>query len=387
MARVLVTDARAPAALAVVRSLGSQGIEVHCAESFKYNLSSFSKHCTELLQYPSPDDEPEAFVERLTEIVRTGNYDMVFPVRDSTTLLVSEHRERLAEWTELYLAAHETISALDDKGETVKLARQADVPVPRTYFPEELAREQIKATADYPVLIRARRSSGSRGIEHVESPAGFDAAYDRVNATHGEPMIQEYIEKTGYSTACILLDESHQEVASFSYERRKEYPLSGGPTVVGVSTDDTTVKRHARNLLQEASWQGAAEVEFILDETGSPRLLEVNPRFWTPLQLAIQAGVDFPYLIWNEAHGNAESVSEYETGVTYRWLLPNEILWALDAPSTASGVADLLDRRDGTVCYSILSSRDPLPVVGTLAQSLDFLWDPAKRSQIFDRGW
>lgn len=387
MNRVLVTDGRAPAALAVVRSLGSKGIDVHCGEGFRYNLSAFSKHCAESLVYPSPDDEPTAFLDRLTEIVRTGSYDMVIPVRDSTTRLLSKHRARLEPYTELYLADHETISTLDDKAETIKIARDAGVRVPPTYFPEETPLDRIKAEIEYPALVRARRSSGSRGIEHVESLAAFDAAYSRVEADYGTPMIQECISKTGYSTACILLDESQEVVASFSYERRKEYPLSGGPTVVGVSTDDTAVKSHARELLQEASWHGVAEVEFILDETGTPRLLEVNPRFWTPLQLAISSGVDFPYLIWKLANGDSPQVTDYDAGVTYRWLLPNEILWALETSEPKQGVSDLIEgvRTDG--CYTVLSANDPIPVVGTVVQSLDFLRDPKKRAQIFDRGW
>lgn len=387
MSRVLITDGRAPAALAIVRSLGRRGIEVHCGESFKYNLSSFSKYVTDQVRYPSPDDEPEAFVDRLIDIVRTGDYEMVFPVRDETTLLVADHQEQLSEWTTLYLAPYETIAALNDKGETVKLARRAGVPVPTTYFPEEVSLDRVKREAEYPLLIRPRESSGSRGIVPVESPAEFDAAYAEVEAEYGTPMIQEYVDKTGYSTACVMLDRDQREVASFSYERLKEYPLSGGPTVVGVSTDDEEVKSHARNLLQEVSWKGAAEVEFILDETGSPRLLEVNPRFWTPLQLAISSGVDFPYLIWQQAHGKDAYVTEYESGVTYRWMLPNEILWTLNAPDKKQGIRDLLDGRRNGVCYSVLSSHDPLPTVGTVAQSLDFLWDPQKRRMIFDRGW
>jgi predicted ATP-grasp superfamily ATP-dependent carboligase len=387
MSKVLVTDGRAPATLAIARSLGQRGIEVHCGECFKYNLSSFSKYVTDQVRYPSPDDEPEAFVDRLTEVVRTGDYEMVFPVRDETTLLIADHQDRLSEWTRLYLASREAITTLNDKGETVKLARQAGVPVPTTYFPEEMSIDRIKRQAEYPVLIRPRESSGSRGILPVESAAGFDDAYTQVEAEYGTPMIQEYVDKTGYSTACVMLDERQREVASFSYERLKEYPLSGGPTVVGVSTDDEEVKSHARTLLQEVSWKGAAEVEFILDETGSPRLLEVNPRFWTPLQLAISSGVDFPYLIWQSAHGCDEYVDEYECGVTYRWMLPNEILWTLNAPDKKRGIKDLLNGRGNHVCYSVLSSSDPLPTLGTFAQSLDFLWDPRKRRMIFDRGW
>lgn len=116
-------------------------------------------------------------------------------------------------------------------------------------------------------------------------------------------------------------------------------------------------------------------------------MLEVNPRFWTPVQLAISSGVDFPYLIWQLAHEQTETVTAYDSDVTYRWLLPNEILWFAASPDKRRGLSDLLPVREGDVCYSVLSSQDPLPIAGALAQSLDFLRDPEKRRMIFDRGW
>ena len=42
----------------------------------------------------------------------------------------------------------------------VKIAEQAGVPVPNTWFPEQTGRQEIKDQVEYPVLVRPRRSSG-----------------------------------------------------------------------------------------------------------------------------------------------------------------------------------------------------------------------------------
>ena len=56
--------------------------------------------------------------------------------------------------------------------------------------------------------------------------------------------------------------------------------------------------------------------------SGVPFLMEVNGRFWGSLQLAVDAGVDFPYLCCQLALGQAPDVpASYTVGVRSRWLL------------------------------------------------------------------
>jgi hypothetical protein len=63
-------------------------------------------------------------------------------------------------------------------------------------------------------------------------------------------------------------------------------------------------------------------VEFKVDmRDGVPRLMEINGRFWGSLQLAIDAGVDFPALLLDVAKGTAPAhPPSYQTGVRSRWL-------------------------------------------------------------------
>lgn len=62
-------------------------------------------------------------------------------------------------------------------------------------------------------------------------------------------------------------------------------------------------------------------------QDGQFKVTGANPRFWRSLQLAIMAGVDFPYLLYKiETDGAVEMVTEYREGVRCRWLLPGDIL-------------------------------------------------------------
>jgi len=75
-------------------------------------------------------------------------------------------------------------------------------------------------------------------------------------------------------------------------------------------------------LLDKAGWHGVAMVEFKVAPDGSPYLMEINTRFWGSLQLAIDAGVDFPWLLYQLACGDRpETVDNYKLGIRLRWLL------------------------------------------------------------------
>jgi predicted ATP-grasp superfamily ATP-dependent carboligase len=61
-------------------------------------------------------------------------------------------------------------------------------------------------------------------------------------------------------------------------------------------------------------------VEFRIEEgSGDAYLMEINGRFWGSLQLAIDAGVNFPALLVNWLNGNPSPKPSYENGVVLRW--------------------------------------------------------------------
>jgi predicted ATP-grasp superfamily ATP-dependent carboligase len=71
-------------------------------------------------------------------------------------------------------------------------------------------------------------------------------------------------------------------------------------------------------------WHGVAMVEFRITPDGTPYLMEINTRFWGSLQLAVNAGVDFPWLLYQITCGSqVMPVSDYRTGIRLYWLLGN----------------------------------------------------------------
>ncbi|MGH9616708.1 MAG: ATP-grasp domain-containing protein, partial [Acidobacteriaceae bacterium] len=104
---------------------------------------------------------------------------------------------------------------------------------------------------------------------------------------------QQYI--AGKGVGVEMLFERGVPRWAFLHERVHELPLTGGGSSYRVSIDPRPdLVQRASALLSSLKWHGVAMVEFKVTQSGEPYLMEINPRLWGSLALAIDCGVDFP---------------------------------------------------------------------------------------------
>jgi len=371
MTCVLVTDASKRETLAIVRSLSKKGIAVTVGEDRKLCCSFFSKYIKNKIIYPNPAENPFSFIKSIYELVKRSKYDVIFPVDDQTTILFSKYKDKLSKYTKVPVADYETIMKGRDKAKTIKIAMGNGIPCPKTYFVDDI--EEIrKDEIEFPVVIKPRESSGARGIVYVNSLEELMREYKKVKKRYGTPLIQEYIPHNGgHYSVCALFNYDSEPRAIFVYKELRQYPITGGPATFSVSVEKTDVLKYAIKLLKAMKWYGVAHLDFLIDSRDKkPKLLEVNPRFWSSLELAILSGVDFPYLLYKMAlDGDVETVTKYETGIKLRFLV-GDILWLLGTKNKLKALPEFLKFMDGSIGYAIWSLDDPKPIVGFILDNL-----------------
>lgn len=371
MTCVLVTDASKRETLAIVRSLSKKGIAVTVGEDRKLCCSFFSKYIKNKIIYPNPAENPFSFIKSIYELVKRSKYDVIFPVDDQTTILFSKYKDKLSKYTKVPVADYETIMKGRDKAKTIKIAMGNGIPCPKTYFVDDI--EEIrKDEIEFPVVIKPRESSGARGIAYVNSLEELMREYKKVKKRYGTPLIQEYIPHNGgHYSVCALFNQDSEPRAIFVYKELRQYPITGGPATFSVSVEKTDVLKYAIKLLKAMKWYGVAHLDFLIDSRDKkPKLLEVNPRFWSSLELAILSGVDFPYLLYKMAlDGDVETVTKYETGIKLRFLV-GDILWLLGTKNKLKALPEFLKFMDGSIGYAIWSLDDPKPIVGFILDNL-----------------
>ncbi len=329
MKKVMVLDANQRSALAATRSLGKQNIPVFTADETPTSLAGASKFSKQHFIYPSPRLQPDQFIKSLIKQVNALHIDILLPMTELTTMLLLKHKAEFAD-TIIPFPDMDTIESLSNKCLLMKMADSLDIPIPRTWYansPDDLPCE-IKSLP-FPVVLKPgkswlfhegqwRRASVRFANDSIEMEKILET--DWAFKAHSF-MIQETI--AGHGEGVFAIYDNGKPQAFFAHRRLREKPPSGGVSVLSESTAvHPELLTASQKLLDSANWHGVAMVEFKVSTDGTPYLMEINTRFWGSLQLAVDAGVDFPYLLYQISSCSPPAVIEnYRTGIKLRWLL------------------------------------------------------------------
>jgi predicted ATP-grasp superfamily ATP-dependent carboligase len=385
MTSVLVTDGHFRKTLAVVRSLGRKGIHVTVGERTFLNTSFFSKYCTRRLVYPSPRRSPDQFIEFLLKEIKENHYDCLFPMEEETLLLLANYHSEISPYTYLLSPGLKKIEFVRDKRNLMEFAETHGIPTPKTFqispslSPSSLMAEGRVGEIPIPAVIKPRISSGSFGIIYVKKKEDLIPSYQSVHERYPFPLIQEWIPDGGGTFGLsALFDEASNIKAAFVHKKLRMYPVQGGPSTLREGVEHPQIMELGLSLFKSLNWAGVGMVDFKVDpRDGIPKLMEINPRFWGSLQLAIVSGVDFPYLILRMARGESfEPILRYNVGKRCRWLLLGDILHFLNNPNRFHLHPSFFHFFDPNTSYDIISKDDPLALLGSVATFFTFLYDP-----------
>lgn len=391
IANVLVTDAQLRKTLAAIRSLGRKGIDVFAAEDTRWTTSSFSKFCQRGLVYPEPTTDPDSFLEWLIDTLQEYSVDVLFPMDDKIMDVVIAHKNKLEKYCRMLLPDIESYSIASDKGYAVMAAQRSGLDCPRTWILNDQNDlhnlEYIMGDLAFPIIIKPRKSSGSRGIVVVYKREDFIKQYLKVHQRFPFPLIQEYIKPGPRFDVCLLFNRESQPRACFVQKEIRHFPIDRGPSTVQESVWCPDLVRCATDLLKDLHWRGIAEVEFMLDEKdGTLKFMEINPRFWNSLYLSILAGVDFPWLLYRLIiEGEIPEVTNYSIGVKCRWSLPGDILHFLFNKNRFRMDPPFWAGKGSAVFDDVLSLRDPGPTIGFIMACLHFLPNKKMWKLMFER--
>ncbi|MFC1717379.1 ATP-grasp domain-containing protein [Candidatus Poribacteria bacterium] len=353
-------------AYAITQSLGKRGVEVIVGDNSRLSAAGFSKYAYGRFSYCSFYQDPESFVKEIINKIKETGTSVYIPCHEEI-LLVARYIELFPPEVVVPIAPFDTLLSAHDKGRLMGIAKDIGISIPKTLEIGSL--DELKPVSEdisYPAVIKLKQSNSAKGVFYAQDQQELIDIYSKtVQKFRLEqryyPLIQEYVAGEGWGVS--MLYNRGDIRAKFTHRRLREKTYTGGTSTRRISTVNTILEDAAKRLLDHLEWHGVAMVEFKYDpESKKYWLIEVNPRFWGSLALAVAAGVDFPWLLYLMAtEGDVEPVLSYQTGVKARWLL-GDVLALISCLRHSNGklqaVEGLFSKDD---VFDDLCLTDPLP--------------------------
>lgn len=298
MVTVLVTDPEQRAALAAARSLAQAGHRVVTIGVHR-GLAAASRAVRAHVDLnPAAWQSPHLMREAVHAAVAAHQVQVVLPVTDRAS------RALLGEAFHGALVAGPTVAAYEvasDKALLMQRAPELGIRVPGQVVLEQPSDLTAVSPRTGAWVIKPARSVVERDGQSLSLSVRFAADWPGVvQAAAAYPlaayplMIQERV--FGQGLGVFLLRRAGLTLLSFGHRRLREKPPAGGvSTYREAVAPPIDLLQRCEALLDSLGYEGPAMIEFKEDAaTGQPVLMEINARLWGSVQLAIDAGVDFP---------------------------------------------------------------------------------------------
>lgn len=186
----------------------------------------------------------------------------------------------------------EAMNKLGNKVEVRKLAQELGVPVVpgsegAVSIPE--ARE-IARKIGFPIMLKAEGGGGGRGIYEIHTEDQLESAFHKASAlaqaSFGNPRlyVEKYLPKVRHIEIQVIAD-LHGNVFAFderdcTVQRKHQKLIEITPSPWNGMTEELRerLKGYAVQLVKAVGYHSLCTVEFLVDFTGVPYLIEVNTR-------------------------------------------------------------------------------------------------------------
>jgi len=369
-------------ALGIIRCLAEKGVPCFLIEH-ELGISRFSRYCKRNKIEYSLLSSSQNFVDFLIKIAEEENLKgwVLYPNNDEIVKLVSINRDKLKEWFKIIVPPWEIVEKFYYKQNAYKIAEKISIPIPKIYTNnlEKLLKEELI----FPIILKpiCRNkyiSKTKKKAIRVDNKEQLLNEFQKMESIidSSEIIVQEMIKggtKNLFSYATFFTGE--QSIGGITAVRYRQHPMDfGHATTYAESIHIPELYELGNRILKEMGYIGVAEVEFMKDEKENVyKFIEVNGRFWGWHTLAKEAGINFPFILFNYMLGNDISAPEARIGA--KW-----IRLVTDIPTV---INELFGRRFslkeyfrtiyGKKQFAVFSFRDPLPFLMELLL-LPYLW-------------
>lgn len=355
----LVGETHTRSALSGIRGLGRAGHPLIAIAANRSAAGLRSRYVNVSAVIPDVQSAPQAYAARIAELAREHGPVMAYPVQETGIDALYDHPSPRVH---LPWPGIEPVRRVRDKRSLPELASEAGLGTPRVIAHGRCA-ELAGAQLPFPCVVKPFGKGGA--IESARPIGSQEQLRAFLGALPPEAplLVQEWLAGQPFSIA-LVLGRDGRVVARFQQRALRTWPRDAGSSARAVSTapDERLVAR-AAGVLNDIGYYGLAQLQFMSSERG-PLLIDINPRFFGSMPLALAAGVNLP-AAWHAVALDepAPVAGPYRLGVSFRWL-------EADMVAAVSSPGLLLQRAPRPSVGAVWVPDDPLPGIVYGVQSV-----------------
>lgn len=238
---------------------------------------------------PYPAEGKDALFNRLLEIHRKENLDVIIPNFDAELFSFIKLEKKLEEiGIKTYLP---TLEQFDERNKsnlsTYGKKYGVNVPSGTEVFSISDLDNTLKSM-NYPVMIKGKYYDAYPAYS-MEQTVNY---FTKLSSKWGLPVIvQEFIRGTEVNV--IALGDGKGNLIA-AVPMRKQYITDKGKAWGGITIDDQSMLDLAKKIISKTKWKGGMELELIRTDDKKLYLIEINPRIPAWVYLAVGAGQNIP---------------------------------------------------------------------------------------------
>lgn len=332
--RVLIPEGYCKQCLPFVRGFKELGCEVTVLCGSKLDCGYASRLPDHKIIGICDLKRPEESEQYIVDLVKTGNYDLVYPVFDFAARILSHHKEELSEFAVIYANDKEIFDRANDKNEVMRVCMENDIPCPKTLFGVKNVEDVEKSGITFPVIVKPRRMFGARGFRKLETLEELSTYVAEKGINLSDSVIQEYIpDGSGVMSANVFIDGEGEIRSSFLYLCEHLYPEIGGTSTLNVILDREDIKEDCSRLVKLMNLRGEIGVDLMIDcRNNVGKVIEINVRPGHAISMGFFFGIDIARQVLEDAFGLPVTEMEINRTDTAVRITQTDVLWFLKSP-------------------------------------------------------
>lgn len=260
--------------------------------------------------YVSPLFSSKNYIDWMLDICIKESIQFIISFNVSDLLILTNNKSKFEEINcKVISGTSDSIMKTYDKYKLYLMCRENSLPYVQTILAEDFI---IDGKNKFPLIIKPRFGSGSRGVMIVKNLNDFHLALKEIKNVKTEFIIQEFIE--GQEFGLDVVNDLQGDFQAL-YVRSK-IEMKNGETHAAITESPEEWESYAQSISSILGHEGTIDMD-VITHKGSKYLIDINYRFGGGYIFNQIAGANTPkaYVSWMQNENAEKSCFNYEIGV------------------------------------------------------------------------